>query len=502
MTEYYIATILVFLFLGIIPAKIAESKGKDFGTWYMYGVFLFAFAMIHAITLPELDNSNKNLIKTVKNTSIGISNSEDLNETMYLDIDCPVEVRGFKIEINEKLGLTYCSINFLNISNKIVSSIKFIIKCYDSFGQPVGNENEVETIIQDESANPKTYFGINKKVLLSNQPSTRNVDIIITNILFNDGTTWEKGNYEPIKVEFNKVVDKQELHNLRSIAGSDAICYYSENNEGWICTCGRLNKKDSSQCKRCDRTREFNLSVLDSRESIDRKIKLLEDEHILQEQQRKKHRRKKIKKVALTAVLWILVVFSVKKLGDITDYRYTYKGYKNKVAKQNLVKSINSNDLNTVKLALANGVDVNEEVNGKSFLSCSLYKDVDIEISKYLIEKGAKITDYDKYGNTPIIYCADYGTVEKLNLLIKKGADVNVKSRKLNVTPLDYAINFTNNPDYNIVKLLIDSGADVNASNKDGYTILDTAVSTNIEHEKDDVIKLLKENGAHGKIPD
>lgn len=27
--------------LAIIPAKIAKDKGKNFGTWYVYGLFLW-----------------------------------------------------------------------------------------------------------------------------------------------------------------------------------------------------------------------------------------------------------------------------------------------------------------------------------------------------------------------------------------------------------------------------------------------------------------------------
>lgn len=38
--------------LGFIPAYIAESKGRNFGLWWLYGFALFIVALIHALALP------------------------------------------------------------------------------------------------------------------------------------------------------------------------------------------------------------------------------------------------------------------------------------------------------------------------------------------------------------------------------------------------------------------------------------------------------------------
>ena len=35
----------------IIPASIARNKGRDFFLWYIYGVALFIFALIHSLVL-------------------------------------------------------------------------------------------------------------------------------------------------------------------------------------------------------------------------------------------------------------------------------------------------------------------------------------------------------------------------------------------------------------------------------------------------------------------
>lgn len=54
--------ILPALFLGLIPAFIARSKGRDFITWYIYGVALFIIALIHSLLIskdPDFDRKNK-----------------------------------------------------------------------------------------------------------------------------------------------------------------------------------------------------------------------------------------------------------------------------------------------------------------------------------------------------------------------------------------------------------------------------------------------------------
>lgn len=35
--------------LGLIPAFIARDKGRDFGTWWIYGALLFVVALPHAL---------------------------------------------------------------------------------------------------------------------------------------------------------------------------------------------------------------------------------------------------------------------------------------------------------------------------------------------------------------------------------------------------------------------------------------------------------------------
>ena len=45
--------LLVMTLLGLIPALIANNKGRSFFGWYVYGVLLFIIALVHALIVKE-----------------------------------------------------------------------------------------------------------------------------------------------------------------------------------------------------------------------------------------------------------------------------------------------------------------------------------------------------------------------------------------------------------------------------------------------------------------
>jgi hypothetical protein len=47
----YIVILVVAALIGLIPAKIARSKGYTFSKWWVYGFLLFIVAIIHACML-------------------------------------------------------------------------------------------------------------------------------------------------------------------------------------------------------------------------------------------------------------------------------------------------------------------------------------------------------------------------------------------------------------------------------------------------------------------
>lgn len=208
---------------------------------------------------------------------------------------------------------------------------------------------------------------------------------------------------------------------------------------------------------------------------------------------------------------------------------------------EKLIKSIKSEDLESVKEYLKNGADANaRDDKTNSALSCAIAfkpnfkiikllvehgadvnaktrlvgndevfeypivqmarefayknsKEEDEKIMKYLIANGANVNLCDSGGTTALQWICtldkDKNPLEMAKYLIEQGANVN--PRHSHPTTLSWAIGKTDY-DINLIKYLIEHGTDVNAKDKNGETpLMCAAHKHNFE-----IAKLLIDNGA------
>ncbi|AEH00348.1 ankyrin repeat domain-containing protein [Lacinutrix sp. 5H-3-7-4] len=93
-------------------------------------------------------------------------------------------------------------------------------------------------------------------------------------------------------------------------------------------------------------------------------------------------------------------------------------------------------------------VEISKLADVSSF--CKAIAKGDIETVKTLINLGEDINK-KSVGMTPAMFAARYNKVEILELLIEKGANLNLKSKK-GLTALDYAKLSSANESYNLIK--------------------------------------------------
>jgi len=145
-----------------------------------------------------------------------------------------------------------------------------------------------------------------------------------------------------------------------------------------------------------------------------------------------------------------------------------------------LIQAVYNKDFKMVQWALKMGADVDaQDSTGYTALNKACNHKVSLEIAKFLLEKGANIEGIGKNEpsydiETPLTHASMYGELELVKFLLESGADVN-RVGGYGRTPLHFAATpsshwSTDFPE--IVKVLLEHGADPNIAHKGGDNVL------------------------------
>jgi ankyrin repeat protein len=136
-------------------------------------------------------------------------------------------------------------------------------------------------------------------------------------------------------------------------------------------------------------------------------------------------------------------------------------------------------------------VPVAAEVTTDAFYTA--IRENDINTLKRLVANASDVNMRDRRGATPLMHAAAVGSVDALRILLSGGADVKATSRT-GATALLWSVS-----EIEKVRILIRAGSAVNARSKDDRTALLTAAWN---PGSNDIIRILIENGADPKAVD
>ncbi len=116
----------------------------------------------------------------------------------------------------------------------------------------------------------------------------------------------------------------------------------------------------------------------------------------------------------------------------------------------------------------------------------------DLRRVQTLLSSGTPVDEIDSHGSTALTYAVRNGHVEIVQLLLDKGANIEIGDSAAHGTPLIWAA-YKNQEA--VVRLLIQHGANINATTADGMTALDAAIHTGATSAE----ATLRAFGANGK---
>jgi hypothetical protein len=79
-------SLVISAFLALLPAKIAESKGRSFGKWWVYGFLLWIIALPHSLLISkkksnvplDINALNGNGLYRVNTSTLNVRKSPEL----------------------------------------------------------------------------------------------------------------------------------------------------------------------------------------------------------------------------------------------------------------------------------------------------------------------------------------------------------------------------------------------------------------------------------------
>ncbi len=164
----------------------------------------------------------------------------------------------------------------------------------------------------------------------------------------------------------------------------------------------------------------------------------------------------------------------------------------------NIFNVAKDGNITEIKQALSDGMDINStwknDANQSMLFYAAAYNH--LELVKFLVENGININAVDKYGNTALHQAARKGFLPIVKYLVGNGGNVNHQNEK-KVTPFNEAIYYNH---LECAEYLLGKGADIdNHFDLDydfGITSLHFAVGGGFTYSKD-LVKFLIEKGAN-----
>lgn len=343
---WWIALIISAL-IALLPASIAQRKGRSFGAWYIYGFLLWIIAIFHAISLPELAEENHDLDDKIVRKSVTPN-----IKMQKIDLNAPIEIINYEIVVDQNLNAGF-NISFRNLNIGVVTAVKFEVIGLNSFNEiiQINEKDSFISMIQDLNVYQGNTYESDIPISLPSK-DIRKLEISVKQVCFSDGIIINNDSPNFVTPTYEEINNDDQIEMAQSIMRS-SICYPKQDHNYWICACGRPNINSKDTCVKCGSVKDFIFSNL-NRESLLSKIEFenlknqqIEDQRKALQREQKILKSKKYKKIVQTS---LILFFSIGIPLALTNYIIvpSYKYHK----AQNLISQDQFNQAKEIFVSL------------------------------------------------------------------------------------------------------------------------------------------------------
>lgn len=172
----------------------------------------------------------------------------------------------------------------------------------------------------------------------------------------------------------------------------------------------------------------------------------------------------------------------------------------NMIQQPDIILLVHNNDIEAVRTALRNGVNVNTQDKNRQSLLLIATVNQQTEMAKLLVSHGGDVNLQDSKLDSPFLYAGASGQTELVKLYLRNGARFDIFNR-YNGTAL---IPACERGHVETVKVLAETeNFPINHVNRLGWTALMEAVILGDGSKRyQEIVQILKDNGADLDIPD
>lgn len=167
---------------------------------------------------------------------------------MKIDLSCPVEVWEASCPVPEREA---CSLKLFNLTDKNVNSVEINVSVTDK------NGHELQHIIHRcYSLRGRPHSVFEAGAAMTYDSGAVRAEASVMKVWFDDNTVWRKSRDPLTDYTPNSLSPCRDLDMLQYVAGSSAAGFPEEQENVWLCVCGRPNGPETPVCARCQQTKE------------------------------------------------------------------------------------------------------------------------------------------------------------------------------------------------------------------------------------------------------